>query len=168
MYGVMIPEVSAGSNHVGASEMWTAQVICSAGASARPSGAVPSTTVKVEIIRTSSVATRPRTRIARGGTRDGPFTRFRGIQHLPRGRTVTIVQGSSARTYRLSSVRRFDSCVVREAESRDDSRRSGSGVLVILAGTIVVVGTLSWWLLLRRGQPTSSAGVDCAHRSLIR
>src|SRR5215472_15773674 len=26
MYGVMIPDVSAGSNQVGASEMWTAQV----------------------------------------------------------------------------------------------------------------------------------------------
>src|SRR5215468_5217847 len=32
MNGVMIPEVSAGSNQVGASEMWTAQVICPSGA----------------------------------------------------------------------------------------------------------------------------------------
>src|SRR5262245_20268861 len=32
MYGVMIPEVSAGSNHVGASETCTAQVIWPSGA----------------------------------------------------------------------------------------------------------------------------------------
>src|SRR5437667_2158140 len=32
MNGVMIPGVSAGSNQVGASEMWTPQVICPSGA----------------------------------------------------------------------------------------------------------------------------------------
>ena len=39
MNDVTDPEVSAGSNHVGASEMWMAQVICPTGASARPTGA---------------------------------------------------------------------------------------------------------------------------------
>src|SRR5262245_41639171 len=34
MNGVMTPAVSAGSNHVGASEMWTANVICPSGAAA--------------------------------------------------------------------------------------------------------------------------------------
>src|SRR5262245_34785969 len=35
MKGVTMPGVSAGSNHVGASEMWTPQVICPAGCVAR-------------------------------------------------------------------------------------------------------------------------------------
>src|SRR5262245_22305174 len=39
MKGVMMAEVSAGSNHVGASEICTAQVIWPEGASARPRGA---------------------------------------------------------------------------------------------------------------------------------
>src|SRR5882724_417434 len=39
MKGVMTPGVSAGSNHVGASDTWTANVICPTGASERPSGA---------------------------------------------------------------------------------------------------------------------------------
>src|SRR5262252_3379766 len=39
MYGVMMPGVSAGSNHVGAIDTWTAQVSWPSGASERPSGA---------------------------------------------------------------------------------------------------------------------------------
>ena len=38
----MIPEVSAGSNQVGASETWTAQVICPSGAAA-PGGTATTT-----------------------------------------------------------------------------------------------------------------------------
>src|SRR5687767_10554593 len=52
MNGVTIPGVSAGSNHVGASEMWTPQVIW-------PSGAAPlGTAVAAEISRTRTVTER--------------------------------------------------------------------------------------------------------------
>src|SRR5437016_2703610 len=43
MYGVMIPEVSAGSNQVGASEMCTAQFNCPCGAAARATPGAPAT-----------------------------------------------------------------------------------------------------------------------------
>src|SRR5262245_36420318 len=52
MNGVTIPGVSAGSNHVGASEMWTPQVIWPSGAAA--AGAATS----AEISRTRTVAER--------------------------------------------------------------------------------------------------------------
>src|SRR5437867_973503 len=55
MNDVMDPEVSAGSNHVGASETWTAQLIWPAGASARPSDAATARkapTVKIRTMRT--------------------------------------------------------------------------------------------------------------------
>jgi len=39
MNGVMTPGVSAGSNHAGASETWTANVICPSGAAAPATGA---------------------------------------------------------------------------------------------------------------------------------
>src|SRR5262245_39786962 len=57
MKGVMIPEVSAGSNHVGASEICTAQVICPAGASV----ARPGETATATRTRTSNETKRPRT-----------------------------------------------------------------------------------------------------------
>src|SRR4029453_9481701 len=57
MKGVMIPDVSAGSNHVGASEMWTGQVICPAGASV----ARPGETATATRTRTSNETKRPRT-----------------------------------------------------------------------------------------------------------
>src|SRR5437868_1866978 len=55
MNGVMIPEVSAGSNQIGASEMWTPQISCPCGAAraipgapaARPSAAIASTSRRV-------------------------------------------------------------------------------------------------------------------------
>src|SRR4030095_13867599 len=56
MKGVMIPDVSAGSNHVGASEMWTAQVICPAASVARPGETATATRT-----RTSNETKRPRT-----------------------------------------------------------------------------------------------------------
>jgi hypothetical protein len=49
----MIPEVSAGSNHVGASETCTAQVIWPSGAAALGEVAT------AEIVRSRSVAKRP-------------------------------------------------------------------------------------------------------------
>src|SRR5262245_66513338 len=52
MNGVTIPGVSAGSNHVGASEMWTPQVTCQSGAA--PAG----TTAIVEISRTRTMTER--------------------------------------------------------------------------------------------------------------
>src|SRR6267142_1480634 len=57
MNGVMIPEVSAGSNHVGASEMWTAQVICPADASVAPLGE----TADIKRAKTRNGTKRPRT-----------------------------------------------------------------------------------------------------------
>src|SRR2546425_7898065 len=42
MNGVMTPGVSAGSNHVGASETWTAHVICPSGPAIAAAGAPPS------------------------------------------------------------------------------------------------------------------------------
>src|SRR5438093_156079 len=41
MNGVMTPGVSAGSNHVGASETWTAHVICPSGPAVAAAGAPP-------------------------------------------------------------------------------------------------------------------------------
>jgi hypothetical protein len=55
MNGVMIPEVSAGSNHVGASEMCTAQLICPSGAASL--AAAP----RIKVRRMSPVVERPRT-----------------------------------------------------------------------------------------------------------
>src|SRR5882724_459711 len=52
--GVTIPEVSAGSNHVGASEMWTPQVTCPSGAAS--AGATPA----LRLSRTKNVTDRPR------------------------------------------------------------------------------------------------------------
>src|SRR5437667_11858741 len=53
MNGVTIPGVSAGSNHVGASEMWTPQVIWPSGAAAAAGTAAPA-----EISRTRTVTER--------------------------------------------------------------------------------------------------------------
>src|SRR5215510_4839611 len=62
MKGVMMPEVSAGSNHVGASEMWAPQIISPAGASARPSGvAVRGVAPRITSAGTNNRAKRPRT-----------------------------------------------------------------------------------------------------------
>src|SRR5438445_490820 len=55
--GVMIPDVSAGSNHVGASAKWTPQTICSSGAAERAGTAVST--------RRSVPVTRPRTTLMR-------------------------------------------------------------------------------------------------------
>src|SRR5580765_4504038 len=61
----MIPDVSAGSNHVGASEMCTAQIIWPADASARPAGASGAPSLgdapAAVIARTTNEAKRPRT-----------------------------------------------------------------------------------------------------------
>src|SRR5215472_10841530 len=43
MNGVMIPEVSAGSNQVGASEIWAPQVSCPSGTAAEPKRGTPAT-----------------------------------------------------------------------------------------------------------------------------
>src|SRR5215467_8955236 len=64
MKGVMMPEVSAGSNHVGASEMWAPQIISPAGASERPAGAsavAAGDGPRIANVRTNSEAKRPRT-----------------------------------------------------------------------------------------------------------
>src|SRR2546425_10233283 len=55
MYGVVAPDVSAGSNHVGVSEMWRAHVICPSGAAA------PEEVSIVRIIRETNGVKRPRT-----------------------------------------------------------------------------------------------------------
>src|SRR3989442_9974116 len=55
MYGVVAPDVSAGSNHVGVSEMWRAHVICPSGAAA------PEEVSIVRLIRETNVVKRPRT-----------------------------------------------------------------------------------------------------------
>ena len=60
MKGVAIPGVSAGSNQVGASVMWTAHVIWPAGASARPSDAA---TAAGATLRTSASASNDARRI---------------------------------------------------------------------------------------------------------
>src|SRR5215470_11482407 len=64
MKGVMMPEVSAGSNHVGASEIWAPQIISPAGASERPAGAsavAAGDGPRIANVRTNSEAKRPRT-----------------------------------------------------------------------------------------------------------
>src|SRR5262245_16848547 len=52
MNGVMIPEVSAGSNQVGASEIWTAHVIC-------PSGAASARLPQSALLKTRTDTKRP-------------------------------------------------------------------------------------------------------------
>src|SRR5215510_11861025 len=71
MKGVMIPEVSAGSNHVGASEMWAPQIMSPLGASERPPGASerpsgaapPAVGPRITNAMTNNEAKRPRTRL---------------------------------------------------------------------------------------------------------
>jgi len=55
MYGVVAPDVSAGSNHVGVGEKWRAHVIWPSGAAA------PEEVPIVRIIRETNVVKRPRT-----------------------------------------------------------------------------------------------------------
>src|SRR6185295_13326788 len=55
MNGVMIPEVSAGSNHVGASEMCPAQVSCPSGAAA------PGVAGRITVAKRRATIERPRT-----------------------------------------------------------------------------------------------------------
>src|SRR5262245_2514884 len=63
----MTPAVSAGSNQVGASDTWTANVICPAGVPARPSSASARPSVAPATGRESAIvsATAPATRGAR-------------------------------------------------------------------------------------------------------
>src|SRR5882724_10156848 len=79
--GVMTPGVSAGSNHVGASETWTASVICP---SAAPAGGGAAQRARAQVAR-------PRTKATSG--RDPPcstaggYTRGRGCD---RGTTGSV------------------------------------------------------------------------------
>ena len=69
--GVMIPGVSAGSNQVGASEMWTAQVSCPSGLAARaarcPVATIPSAESAIRPRRVRSDGVLPRALLARLG-----------------------------------------------------------------------------------------------------
>src|SRR6516162_1131557 len=119
MKGVMMPEVSAGSNHVGAIEMWAPQIISPAGASA--GAAAPGVGPRIKSARTNGDAKRPRSCLTEASC---PVVRwvllfsFQSDVLIGRGDGLAVVEPGPPTQYEL-----VDEAVLREAPRLGQARR---------------------------------------------
>ena len=95
----MTPGVSAGSNHVGASETWTASVICP---SAAPAGGGAGQRARAQVARARTKATsgRDRPRSTAGG-----YTWGRGCNSGNRRQSMTAIASTSTSRSGWASLR---------------------------------------------------------------
>ena len=100
----MTPGVSAGSNHVGASETWTANVICP---SAAPAGGGADQRARAaqrtRMARAPSGRDRPR--FTAGSIHPGPRAQQRPARVSPRGQSMTAIASTSTTRSGCASLR---------------------------------------------------------------